>query len=196
MKILLTILTIGTLSLPTSCDEETRYQVLSFFFDGVPPPGSDQPVVTVVDTTTDSTGVRRQMRQPRIPQTTLYLHKPYKEKRCDDCHKSGFGNKLAESRVDILCKTCHEKFQERRLYTHGPVAVGQCLVCHNPHKTSNEHLLIRAGQELCTYCHEAIDRETIPEHQLTADQKCESCHSPHFSNISKRYIRSNGSGNS
>lgn len=190
------ILTLGILSLPTSCDEETRYQVLSFFFDGVPPPGSQEQMVTVVDSTRDSTATQPQARQPRVPQTTWYLHKPYKEKRCNDCHESGFGNKLVENRVDILCKTCHEKFNERRLYTHGPVAVGQCMICHNPHRTTNEHLLIRAGQELCTFCHEAIDRETIPEHQLTAEQKCESCHSPHFSNISKQYLRTNVSEDS
>ena len=193
MKTLLIIVSVGFLSIPSGCDEETTYKVLSFFFDGVPKPGAENPVdelvQTLVDTLSDSTEQNIAAANQRPPEQELFIHKPYRERRCDDCHQSGFGQKLVAARVDLLCQTCHEDFAVKKKYTHGPVAVGQCLTCHNPHLSKNKYLLLRVGEKTCTYCHEEIDMVSVAEHQEPKPLDCVSCHSPHFSDTNKKYLR-------
>ena len=199
MKALLIIMSVGFLSIPSGCDEETTYKVLSFFFDGVPKPGTensiDEFVRTLADTTDDSTKQNIVVVNQRPPEPELFIHKPYKERRCDDCHQSGFGQKLKAARVDLLCQTCHVDFAVKRKYTHGPVAVGQCLACHNPHVSKNKYLLLREGEKTCTYCHEEIDRVSVTEHQAQEPLACGSCHSPHFSDTNKKYLLDDVFGN-
>lgn len=192
MKILLLVMSVGFLSIPTGCDEETTYKVLSFFFDGVPKPGTEKPVDEPVSLPegilSDSTKQKVELAIKRPAKAEVFFHKPYREKRCNDCHQTGFGQRLVAARVDLLCQTCHEDFAVKRKYTHGPVAVGQCLTCHNPHLAKNKYLLLRAGDKTCTYCHEEIDMISVADHQADNPLTCVSCHSPHFSDTNKIYL--------
>lgn len=194
MKGLTLIMSAVLITLQPKCEEEQTYRILSFFFDGVPSPSSREEIVEIQTqplTTDDSTGQPALAVRKIKPEPELFLHKPYKEKKCDNCHKTGYGQKMTEASIDILCKSCHKNFVAKRQYTHGPVAVGQCLVCHNPHRSSYDNLLIRPGQELCTFCHGEINRENNPGHSLTESSTCVSCHSPHFSDVSVHYLREN-----
>jgi len=37
-----------------------------------------------------------------------------------------------------LCYNCNDDYTVSASFIHGPVAVGQCLFCHNPHKSKIE----------------------------------------------------------
>jgi len=175
--------------LPRECDEEQKYRVLSFFFDGVPLPPSMQVVVVDTTATTDSTQAKPvKLAFTRPPEPTIFVHKPYSERRCQDCHKGEFGQSLIEPRVDLVCQHCHEQFRQMPTYIHGPVAVGQCTRCHNPHKTKYEHLLVKDGSEVCLQCHEAIDRERVTAHQDLTAKECFDCHNPHYSSTNRFFL--------
>ena len=64
---------------------------------------------------------------------------------------------------------------------HGPVAVGQCLFCHNPHKSQVKYLLKGPVPELCYLCHDEDATESIPAHFVRELSACTDCHDPHAS---------------
>ena len=179
-----------------NCNEEERYRVLSFFFDGVPIPASMRKPQAVTDSTTrDSSITLAQSRnlpaaKPKVVETHWFLHKPFSEKKCSYCHLGDMGQRLQMERVDELCKTCHEQFKVSHQYVHGPVAIGQCLVCHNPHRTQYPHLTIRPGDQLCRYCHKTVKRTSAPEHYFIGEKVCYECHNPHFSDSSQFFVQS------
>lgn len=172
-------------------DENRRYKVLSFFFDGVPNPASakedniQKADTSAVDSTKTPTLAVVPKKRPSAP--TIYTHQPYRERKCEKCHRSDFGQKLKD-RADLICNTCHEQFKNPPAFVHGPVAVGQCTTCHSPHTSKYPKLLIREGNKICTFCHEAIDRVNVAEHQSVDNPPCTSCHSPHFSDGSRFYL--------
>jgi len=183
--------------IPLQCDPETQYKVLSFFFDGVPLPPSMQPAVvdTMQSAGNDSIPQLAEALTPKKPSApTVYLHPPYKERKCDVCHESEGGQRLLEARPDLVCRKCHEQFNQEYRFVHGPVAVGQCLRCHNPHSTKNPYLLIRKGEEVCTYCHEEINRWSISAHASEGPLNCLQCHSPHYSNENRFFLVSENGG--
>jgi predicted CXXCH cytochrome family protein len=174
-------------------DENRRYQVLSFFFDGVPPPEPPDKETLSVNT---RVATERKEARPKPPavapnkrpvEPTLYLHKPYRERKCDLCHQSKFGQRLL-LRADIICRECHEQFNKLPAFVHGPVAVGQCITCHSPHSSKFPKLLTRDGNRVCSYCHEQIDKVRITEHKSLRNRACTDCHSPHYSDTNRFYL--------
>jgi predicted CXXCH cytochrome family protein len=151
-------------------DARQRYRVLSLFFDGVPDPDAQ---------------AAGPARKNAIGQT-VYLHKPYEDKKCDACHlNSSDIFQRAKIRPDA-CMTCHSAVQSEHKVTHGPVASNLCLYCHSPHHSIQPHLLKMAAPKLCTQCHETLGPNP-PEHK---DPKadCISCHSGHGGD-DRRFIR-------
>jgi predicted CXXCH cytochrome family protein len=63
---------------------------------------------------------------------------------------------------------------------HGPVAAGDCNICHNPHSADYPGLVELEGSDLCFLCH--LDRQAQFElkykHQPAAEA-CNKCHNPH-----------------
>ncbi|NIP32728.1 cytochrome C, partial [candidate division KSB1 bacterium] len=56
-----------------------------------------------------------------------------------------------------VCNECHlDKVKEfkRNKYVHGPVAVGMCSVCHNPHASDYKAQLHDKTNAVCLSCHE------------------------------------------
>ena len=53
-----------------------------------------------------------------------------------------------------LCYGCHDRIDEKR-YVHGPLAVGDCLVCHDPHRGYGAAHLREEQAPLCGKCHTA-----------------------------------------
>jgi predicted CXXCH cytochrome family protein len=158
-----------------SCDEVERHKVLDYFFDGVPPLGGQNFEEEPFDPNLqelDQTG-----------QTSVwYVHEPRKD--CTNCHRKrntrGF---LAQTYliapVPKLCYNCHDDYTAKAAYVHGPVAVGQCLFCHSPHKSRIEHLLNKPEPELCYLCHDTKMIELIPAHLPGQTSACTDCHNPH-----------------
>ncbi len=163
-----------------SCDEVEHYKTLSFFFDGVPPPtqeGLQEELVNANFQETAQTG----------PKQLWYVHEPQKD--CTLCHgrrrqQRGFSLQVRlTAPVPKLCYGCHADYTVSASFVHGPVAVGQCLFCHNQHKSKNEHLLKEPEPKLCYLCHDINTIELIPAHFTNQQFACTGCHNAHASPV-------------
>lgn len=158
-----------------SCDEIERHRALAFFFDGVPPLGGEGLGGERLDANSPETGVGEQ-------RAIWYEHEPVKD--CTNCHqKQGMGGFSAQTRLTMptpqLCYKCHDDPSQSASFVHGPVAVGQCLFCHNPHRSKVEHLLTEAEPRLCYLCHDITMIGLIPAHLTQPTSACTDCHDPH-----------------
>ncbi|NIR25509.1 MAG: cytochrome c3 family protein, partial [Gammaproteobacteria bacterium] len=55
--------------------------------------------------------------------------------------------------MPYLCGRCHgvKEFTQRE--RHGPVIIGMCMSCHQPHQSDEEKLLTETVPGLCYQCH-------------------------------------------
>jgi predicted CXXCH cytochrome family protein len=159
-------------------DEAAFHEVLTLFFDGVPPLDNEMVETGTANIDPNVPDIRKR------PDVDWCIHTPFRD--CVRCH----GNRQQESfsrevqltaRMPELCYQCHENLMPAALkgWVHGPVAVGQCLVCHEPHKTKDEHLLRMPIPELCNGCHEEVNAELNPAHLNESHFKCNNCHESH-----------------
>ncbi|MHC4111826.1 MAG: cytochrome c3 family protein [Planctomycetota bacterium] len=166
-----------------SCDEVERHQVLTFFFDGVPPLDGE---VTAEDSRMEADYRRRQGQQVmEQSEAVWFVHEPWKNRNCNNCHEKKGKGRLALSQsiviapVPELCYQCHTDYPAIEPYVHGPVAVGDCLFCHKSHKSRIAGLLKEEEPMLCYECHETIDAAEIPGHPDEPILLCTNCHDPH-----------------
>jgi predicted CXXCH cytochrome family protein len=106
------------------------------------------------------------------------FHSDIGEKSCIDCHNphgGGNNNYLVEG----SCLNCHDNFNQKYDYLHGPVALGYCNTCHDSHNSGKENLLLRAGQKLCTSCHDIITVLQNEIHDDIDNLSCLECHNAH-----------------
>jgi predicted CXXCH cytochrome family protein len=156
------------------CSVEKHYEILSFFFDGVPAPPSDDPSAGEAAGTGVGVAAADLIRS---------AHTAYRERRCAECHgtQAVFGLQT-EGFADLgesICLECHADATDlARL--HGPVAAGACLFCHEPHVSRYPDLLLEGSPELCLGCHqfELQGAPPTPVHEdLSRD--CLDCHFGH-----------------
>lgn len=158
-----------------SCDEVERHQALTFFFDGVPSAGSQSFEEELVNSASQDS-------EPGGQEPVWYVHEARKD--CANCHQKQRAGRFSNQTrllapVPNLCYNCHTDFTRSASFVHGPVAVGQCLFCHNPHKSKVKHLLNRPEPKLCLLCHEVSMIELIPAHLAQQTSACTDCHNPH-----------------
>jgi len=69
----------------------------------------------------------------------------------------------------------------RHKYLHGPLAIGQCTVCHAP-LPGPEHKfrILQESAALCGVCHKPVDTGKF-KHDPVAEGRCLECHEPHGS---------------
>ena len=97
-----------------------------------------------------------------------------------------------EDGVAPLCYTCHLKRKEQNdsfSFLHGPIGMGACNMCHNPHFSKVDRLLEDKPTALCLDCHpleEALARAYI--HQPVIEGGCIVCHDPHGSNYPMQVV--------
>jgi predicted CXXCH cytochrome family protein len=161
-----------------SCDEVEHHDVLTFFFEGVPPLHGQ-----LAEELVDSDSQRLSRRRPKQP---WFIHQPRKD--CTLCHDKSrqrvFSSQTYLSKpVPELCYECHADYTTSASYVHGPVAVGRCLFCHNPHKSRIEHLLKEPEPQLCYLCHNIDTVSLIPAHLVKQQFACTDCHNAHTSSI-------------
>lgn len=159
-----------------ACSVESRHNTLTFFFDGVDESAnkkanpadniskSDKPVLASTASTTTNSN------------SEASIHKPYLERKCEACHAA---DKKLLMPVPGLCFKCHTDFRISQVYTHGPVASGNCTKCHNQHLSQYPKLLIRQGQQLCTTCHAPAELFRNKNHINIEDAACVKCHNAH-----------------
>jgi predicted CXXCH cytochrome family protein len=80
-----------------------------------------------------------------------------------------------------LCAECHDDLTEDLPHVHGPVAVGACTACHQPHGSDHAHLLTGEEKELCVQCHTAIRETTAAAAHVhrPVGEGCLACHAAH-----------------
>ena len=154
--------------------------MLTFFFDGVPEPGASVALADVkqrVHTVKEAETAEESERAARTS-TSPYVsvHPPYQERACEDCHDRTSVTFLVMD-AKQLCFLCHDSSEFEGPYVHGPVAVGDCVVCHHPHQSRQEHLLLGPVRDLCLSCHRAEDVYANENHVDV--ENCLDCHNPH-----------------
>lgn len=160
--------------LAVGCDAASRYKVLSFFFDGVPPPKPPEPP--------PGAPAAASAVQPR--RVGYREHGPYGARMCNACHTPGISNALVAP-PDQICFQCHD-IKLNKKYIHGPLASGGCLACHDPHSSQYRYLLMSASDTFCLHCHDARDLARVPAHGGGYEEQCTTCHDPHMSD--KKYL--------
>ncbi len=161
----------------SGCSTTQNYKTLSFFFDGVPDPANDSAnrVGSMINKT-DTVALALRTVSKASPQKGI--HPPYQDKQCKSCHDQSTMGKLIKPQPD-LCYQCHVNFDTKYKVLHGPVAGGQCTMCHSPHLSVNPDLLARTGQALCLYCHESGTVMETEAHKGIKEANCTECHNPH-----------------
>ncbi|GBE34710.1 doubled CXXCH motif [bacterium BMS3Bbin06] len=87
---------------------------------------------------------------------------------------------VADAKTTASCVTskCHSKLGKDK-FVHGPVAVGECKVCHKP-IAKHKFKPIKKVSRLCYQCHDK--KNTMKHvHPPVKEGMCTSCHSPHQS---------------
>ena len=114
------------------------------------------------------------------------MHEVVVQQECLTCHtydepsehrfKSTFSK-------DQPCGGCHGL--KHQAVVHQPVQEGQCTVCHDPHGSDYQGMLVSAPRKLCLSCHKDViprQGEAVSIHAPFRDN-CTSCHDPHTSDV-------------
>ena len=75
--------------------------------------------------------------------------------------------------------TCHADNPKKKKYTHGPMAVNDCLACHHYHKSAHPKVLVADAQTVCFHCHETEELRTDEHHATIEKERCIDCHDAH-----------------
>lgn len=71
---------------------------------------------------------------------------------CGDCHNP-HGELNTDERTNDLCLDCHSRYQGPFVFGHAPVE-DDCTICHDPHGSVANNLLVQNEPFLCLQCHE------------------------------------------
>jgi predicted CXXCH cytochrome family protein len=170
------LILLGALAL--ACTPESRHEILSFVFDGVPEPGTvEARPPTAAELTTGQEPPWRDPFEP--PQFFASVHQPYRERDCWSCHAPRpFIAALPPDQS--MCLPCHGERLVEENWAHGPLRLALCSVCHEPHLSEHVHLERTSQPGLCTVCHGEPDlMSAVPEHVGQEARRCTDCHDPH-----------------
>jgi len=170
-------LVLGAAAVHMACAPETRYQVLTFFFDDVPKPGAATQPKSAATQANAGRGGKGAATQPRRASVSSE-HPPFVKQQCNACHDARTGQHVTLA-LDAVCRQCHARFLKPFRYVHAPAVSFQCLFCHHPHQSPLPHLLKRPVPTLCFECHEESAIRSTPYHAGQAAKDCTACHNPH-----------------
>ncbi len=167
-----------------ACDPVTRHKVLTTVFDGVP--SLPEPESLCEEYAARKIAEMQSQSQEQAGGEQMddkwSVHKPYEEKKCEDCHDFSQAVGLVRP-ANELCFMCHRNFI-RGKYVHGPVSVGDCLSCHLPHSSRYTSLLEMDRSEICSKCHvEKRLAENMHSEVMNHNMECIDCHDPHFGDV-------------
>lgn len=111
--------------------------------------------------------------------------------------KKSAEKKAAEKPKDsCITSKCHAKLEKEK-YIHGPIAAGECTVCHGKsdrHKDKPEKYKFKPVTDVankCYSCHDKFKPKKIT-HTPVAEGECVACHSPHGSPYKFQLIAKGG----
>ncbi len=127
----------------------------------------------------------------RLADAGRWRHSPSFNLYCLGCHEGNKGRGdivVIQGRVDDTCLRCHVNGRKWKKmgHIHGPVGVGDCTVCHDPHGARYKYQLWADGKAaLCVACH--ADKKRLISgtplgfhvHGIVKGGGCTICHSPH-----------------
>jgi len=93
-----------------------------------------------------------------VAQMQLPSHHPVREGKmscasCHDVHNSREFNLKTRMRKADLCYTCHQSIEGPWVFEHAPVEE-DCSICHAPHGSVVNNLLVANEPTLCLQCHD------------------------------------------
>ena len=159
-----------------SCAPEKQHEVLTFFFDGVPPLGGPEQ-------TKPSRSRRRRPPPGRAAQAgarrlraQAHSRREWVRRLPQPAASFALVKPLAE-----LCITCHADKTRQFPQMHGPVAVGECAECHDGHRSAYPHLLLKPVPTVVLPMPRpnAPGRKTWGCPRPSDDADCTNCHNPH-----------------
>lgn len=194
---ILKLLLLATLILATSCSEHTRYNILTFFFTGVPSPEDEKRAQPKAHREATA-AVEERDRSIRSS------HNYFTSKKCGRCHQTSFSHSFnrtvqggmptvslrGEGTADNprlplkkICVSCHVNRSDifastNKLWLHAPVTKGNCIFCHVPHQSRYPALLRDKAENLCIMCHSEGLIKLTKKHRELKD--CLKCHTPHL----------------
>lgn len=166
----------------SGCNRLTTHQVLTTIFDGVPSmPEPEEYCRSYLEAKTAAEQAKTKAAATATTEKRS-THRPYAEKRCDDCHDRTKESGLKKPKKE-LCFLCHPNIT-KGAFVHGPAAVGGCTDCHDPHSSNYPALLKTDRDKICATCHKEKRlaekmHNTIAEHGMI----CVDCHNPHASRV-------------
>lgn len=172
-------LTFTTLALCSAvmlgCSVAARQKLKHFFFE-VPPEQSATQGAANRGPTTAPALPTLQLPPPRY----LAVHRPFAQQQCAECHDSA-GRTEKRVRLDFLtaCQDCHGRYFGDEV-GHSPVADGQCIVCHEMHRSLQPRLLKQPVFDTCVDCHDEPEDLSEEAHGGDNVENCIRCHDPHF----------------
>ncbi|MCH7917276.1 MAG: hypothetical protein IIC50_04745 [Planctomycetes bacterium] len=177
----------------SSCGESARRSLLTFFFEGVPA----RPEETAESPARPDSRDDDLFALKASAELTWYVHEPVRQ--CERCHGDQIERQFSRevglvADVPQLCYECHQEIAVHRHWVHEPVAEGDCLWCHEPHRSLHEHLLLEPAPGLCYQCHDSRAIEEIDYHDLPGYRRCTDCHTGHSSDIKFLLIAASAGG--
>ncbi len=79
-----------------------------------------------------------------------------------------------------ITAACHAALRQAP-HIHGPIANGNCFVCHAPDAGNHTYPLKLAGSQTCTFCHSVSG--TMKHQHKALEKGCITCHQPHTSQV-------------
>lgn len=186
----------GLLVLGCASDPVANYRVLAFFFDGVPVPpelvgkipgaviGPDGAALDRDDPLAREILANRRRQRDFATKTeekveVVSVHSPYMKRLCERCHDPAASYKVSVG--GGTCRQCHSAHYALKPddWTHGPVALGKCELCHLSHTSQYESLLTMSPRDQCLSCHDAERVLARTYHSEAETKPCSACHDPH-----------------
>lgn len=131
---------------------------------------------------------------------SIYKHRPVSAWACFSCHEIVTGKRKyttpkPEQSICFLCHSTQQKLWKNKKVQHGPTALGNCSVCHDPHGSDWPSFTYMHPTDLCLNCHQdkqsglhviagffgkghpvkGASNPLKPERPFS----CASCHNPH-----------------
>ena len=191
IKMIILVVLIASIS---GCSRQTKHEVLTFFFTGVPPLEEEKKA----ETKEGKAGEIPTTEKKVVSKAKLFSHTPYRLRMCDQCHRTSayfgrFRKKGPPRTVSTgrgsagllvvplkeLCVKCHKYMStssvfKEGLWLHAPAAQGNCTICHGPHQTEYPNVLLVKLDKMCTQCHSEGFMMDSADHRKSTE--CLSCH--------------------